>query len=107
MRIDIKSRNLDIDSTLVEYVEKKIGSVSRFTERFDKKEELIAFIELARTSKHHKKGNVFYAEVTLNLPGARIRVEHTATNIRLAINSVKDELQSRVKKYKEKSLKNH
>jgi ribosomal subunit interface protein len=113
MQINIKSTNLDLTPAIQEYIEIKIGSLEHFLrrfvgvrpcvglKRFELKNEIKIFVELARATKHHKSGNVFYAEATLALGKKVLRAEHSDWNIRVAIDKIKDKLQQEIKKYKE------
>ncbi|MEK7549135.1 MAG: ribosome-associated translation inhibitor RaiA [Patescibacteria group bacterium] len=103
MHIIIKSTNLDLTPAIKEYIEEKIGSLDRFIKkRFEGKSEIRTEVEIARTTKHHRHGDVFYAEVNLHLPKKNLRVEHSDWDIRIAIDKTKDKLQREIKKYKEK-----
>lgn len=100
MEIKVKSTNLDLTPPLNEYIEDKFGSLERFVEKFDKEGTAEARVEVARTTRHHHKGNVFRAEVNLRLAGGILRAEATAQDIRTAIGKVKDKLQRQIKDYK-------
>lgn len=102
MKINIKATKLDLTPAIKEYIEIKIGSISRFIERFESGGEAEVSVEIARTTKHHHKGDVFYAEANLKLPQKTIRAEHSDFDIRVAIDNVKKILKEEVSKYKEK-----
>jgi ribosomal subunit interface protein len=101
MKIIIKFTNLDSTPAIRKYVETKIGSVARFIKRWDEGDTVEAQVELARRSFHHKKGDVFKAEVNLHLPGKMLRAVERDWDIRVAIDKVKSKLQAEVVKYKE------
>jgi len=101
MQISIKSTNLDITPSIREYIETKINSLSRFLKRFEGRDEIKVFVEIARTTPHHKSGNVFYAEATFAIGKKIFRAEHSDWDIRIAIDKIKDKLQQETKKYKE------
>ncbi len=102
MIIDLKGTSLDLTSPIKEYVEKRFQPLSRFVKRYEEKNEMHLFVEIARTTKHHHKGDVFYAEVTLELPKSVLRAEATNNDIRAAIDETKDILKRELTKYKEK-----
>lgn len=113
MQINVKATNLELTPAISEYIEIKIGSLNRFLKRFEipkesklpagrAKAEAEIFIEIARATKHHKSGNIFYAEATLQLNKKVLRAEHSDWDIRVAIDKVKDKLQQEIKRYKEK-----
>jgi putative sigma-54 modulation protein len=104
MQIIIHSKNLDITPAIREYVEIKIGSLKRFLKRFETKSEIIAEIEMVRTTKHHKRGDVFYAEANLHMPKKILRAEHYDSDIRIAIDEIKNKLHKEITKYKEVAI---
>ena len=75
MKINIKSTHLDLTPALKEYIEEKIGSLAKFLKRWDPEGVVEAYVEVARTTKHHHKGNVFRAETDLRVPGKVLRAE--------------------------------
>lgn len=104
MKINIKVTNLDLTPAIREYIEEKIGSLDRFLKSFETKSEIEVFVEIAHTTKHHRHGNVLYAEATASLGKKILRAEHSDWDIRVAIDKVKDKLQQEIKKYKEKKI---
>lgn len=64
--------------------------------------EVIARVEIARTTKHHKRGDVFRAEINLDLPNNLLRAVEEDWDIRVAINKTKNKLRREIKKSTEK-----
>jgi len=91
MEIITKAENLKLTQSLKNFINKKIGDLSKFGKG-------IARVEVGRTSFHHKKGLVFRAICQIK----NLRTEARSTDLRKAIIQVKDEMQVRLKKYKEK-----
>ena len=102
MRITIKATNLDLTPTIKKAIEEKIGTLDRFIP--DINMPLDSFVEVALETRHHQKGNIYYAEASIKVPGKVLRSEAREKNIYKAINTVKDELQRLLKKYKEKKV---
>ncbi len=107
MEINIKATNLDLTPSIREYVEEKIGSLDKFLKKFEKEGEIKILVEIARTTKHHKSGKVFYAEATFSLRKKVFRAENSNDDVRLAIGEVRNKLQQEIKKYKEKKIGRH
>lgn len=99
MKILIKATKLDLTSALKSYLEEKIWSLNKLVDKWDLEGAVVARVELGRTTVHHHKGDVFRAEINLNLPGQVLRVEAEEWDIRVAIDRVKNELQREIKKY--------
>lgn len=101
MLINIKATNLDLTPAIREYIETKIGPLGRFLKRFEAKNEVEIFVEIARATRHHRSGNVFCAEAMFSLGKKVLRAEHYDWDIRVAIDEVKNKLQQEIKKHKE------
>jgi len=97
MQINIKTKNITLTDPLREYIDEKIGSLEKFLQGV---EPLIIEVEVGKTSKHHNKGDVFRAEVQIEIPGKLLRAEAVKDDIRKAIVAVKDNLKVQIKKYK-------
>ncbi|OGY64728.1 MAG: ribosomal subunit interface protein [Candidatus Harrisonbacteria bacterium RIFCSPLOWO2_02_FULL_41_13b] len=102
MKINIKYSNLDSTLAIEEYINQKIGALEKFVEALDKKGAVKARVEIARTTKHHQKGEVYHAECNLELPGKLLRAEAENWDIRLAIDEIRDILALEIKQYSEK-----
>lgn len=98
--ISIKGTNVELTDSIIDTIEKKLVTLSKFTERMEPMVELA--VEVAKTSKHHKKGPVWRAEATLQVPGKVLRAEVTEIGLYGAIDLLKDELLGQIKSYKEK-----
>jgi len=104
MRIEIKYTRFHATDDIDEYVRKRIDSLAHFLKTFEKNSEITVFVEIARTTRHHKHGDVFYAEATFDMGGKTIRAEATEPDIRLAIDNVKEKLKKEIRRYKDKLL---
>ena len=100
MDIKIKYTRLPHTPALERYVGKKMRSIERLLGGL--KSNLIVFVEIARTSSHHKQGkDVYYTEATMKISGKVIRAQSTDASIWAAIDKVKDVLRRKLRKYKE------
>ena len=96
MKITIKATNFKLTPPIKNFVEEKINSLEKFL-----KDKIIeAFVEVEKTTRHHRKGPFFRAETDLRLPKKILRAEAEEKDLYQAIVRVKDELQRQLKKYK-------
>ncbi|MFA5355577.1 MAG: ribosome-associated translation inhibitor RaiA [Candidatus Paceibacterota bacterium] len=104
MRIEIKTKNITLSEDIVAYAKEKLSDLDRFAQ--DEVREFQADLELSKPSNHHRKGpESFYAELNLQLPGKKLlRSEAYASDLRAAIDEVKEEFERELKKYKGKKL---
>ncbi|PIR71926.1 MAG: ribosomal subunit interface protein [Candidatus Nealsonbacteria bacterium CG10_big_fil_rev_8_21_14_0_10_36_24] len=113
MKIVIKTKNLELNQELQDYIQEKINSLEKFAKVFQGENYYNGFftkgkpraevwVEIGRTTKHHQKGDIFRAEVQMRLSGKSLRAESERNDLKLAITEIKDELQRELKKYKGK-----
>ena len=109
MKIIIKGAKIKLTPILKDFVEEKITDLEKLFESKIKRDfEVRAFVEIGKTSEHHRKGDIFFAECQIFLPGKGVRAVAEKEDLKLAICEVKDQLQVQLKKYKEiKEEKNH
>ena len=100
---------MDFSPAIAEYLEQKIGELDKFINvqgsiapAGSGRETVEAFVELSKTTTGQNKGDVYRAEVQLRIPGSSIRVEATESDMHLAIDRAKDDLQRQLRRYKEK-----
>ncbi len=104
MNINIK-KGIDLTPALETYIKKKLLPLVKFVKPFDETGEAAIWLEVSRTTKHHRKGEVYFAAVDLRLPKKIIRAEAYAEDVRKAIDEAKDTLRLEIKKYKTQFLK--
>ncbi len=98
MKIDISTKNITLDEPLKVFIEEKIGGLDHLIGSNNGR----AKVEIGKPSEHHRSGDIFSAEVNLSLGGKLLRATCTHEDLRNAIVDVKDELQTQIKKFKEK-----
>ena len=101
MKINTKTKNFLLTPSITYYLEEKLNSLNRFLSRH---ENVFVDVELAKTTRHHQKGDIYKAEINLKIPGHLIRAMAEEWDLRVAIDKVKDELQRKIKDNKEKKL---
>lgn len=104
MNLSIKGTNLKLTPSIYKYIDEKLNKdLEKYVPRRDASAE--AWVEVGKTTRHHHKGQVFRAEMQIKLSGGQtIRSEAEEWDLRLAIDTVKDELQRELKKYKARQI---
>jgi len=113
MKIVIKTKGVKLTRALEDFIEEKISSLENFLKIFQSEEyfnhffgkgkpKIEAWIEIGKTTRHHKKGPFFWAECQMRFPKRSLRSTAHSKDLKLAIVEVKDELQRQLKQYKEK-----
>ncbi|NCO00058.1 ribosome-associated translation inhibitor RaiA [Candidatus Falkowbacteria bacterium] len=101
MNIKIKATRIEMTKALKDYVEAKISSVSKY---LGKIKSANCEVEISKSVGGQNKGEIYRAEVNLDVPGKLLRVEKTEKDLYKAIDKVKDHLEMIIKKYKEKMI---
>lgn len=102
MKISIKGTGLDLTPSLETYIEEKFGSLEKFIKKFDELGAAEMRVEVGRTTRHHRHGDVFLAEANLKLPGKLLRAVAEDADVRTAIDEAKNILRSEIEKHKTK-----
>ena len=99
MKIRLKGTNLELTEAIKNYVQEKMDATEKYLGD-------IAVIncdfEVEKMLPGQHKGDVFRAEVNLQVARELLRVEKTEKDLYKAIDKVKDHLELVIKKYKEK-----
>ncbi len=99
MTINIKYTNLDSTAAINEYINTAVGKIEKYLGRLSEKGVVSANVELARTTNHHQKGDVYHSECNLTLPGKMLRAESEGSDPRVCVDEVVDRLVAEIKKY--------
>ena len=96
----IKSSVLEITPNIRQYIEEKFNDLDKFLEQWKDEDAIEARIEIARTTKHHYKGDVFYAEINLSFPKNNLRAEATTGDIYSSIDEIHNDIKRQLRKYR-------
>lgn len=91
MQINIKATAMELTPAIHDYVTQKLNSCRKFI-KSGSDNEIIFNVEVGKTTKHHKEGDLFLAEINLDFEGNNLRVVRTEEDLYAAIDVAKDEL---------------
>lgn len=100
MKTIIQVSNTEHTKAIEDYITKKLKSLERFIDPKDT--SATARVEVGVASKKHKKGEKYFAEVTLHTAGRDYRAVERADDLYVAIDAMKDEVVAEVKSFREK-----
>ena len=102
MNINIKVTNFNLTPEVRRYLEGKLNRLSKkFLKALEEKGAITAQAEIARLTRHHQKGDIYYTELNLSLPGKILRAEGRAADILSAINEADSDLKRQVQRYRD------
>jgi ribosomal subunit interface protein len=97
--MNIKTTGLELTPAISEYLDKRFEAIAKFfvddsTAQID--------VELAKTTNHHKNGDIFKAEVHIVAKGVNTYASSEKEDLYIAIDSVRDEVLRKVKSSNDK-----
>ena len=108
MRIITKSTQLEITSPLEAYIQKRFSALEKFIHSFEESGDNILYIEVARTTQHHNKGEkVYYVECTIEIYSKIVRIEQYSDDVRRAIDQACTRLKRELRQLKESIQDKH
>lgn len=96
MQLTIRTKSIELTPDVKEFVENKIGSLDKYFSGI-----ISGRVDLEKVTEHHRNGPYFKASVDLKVPGPNLHAEANDVDVKSAIDAVKDELKTELKKYKE------
>ena len=100
IKVEIYAKNIKLTEELKKYILEKTDHLQKF---IPKDKEILVAIEVSKTTNHHKKGDVFYAEYQIDLPGKYLRATATREDLESAVLEAKSEAEREIKGFKEKN----
>jgi len=99
MNTNIKSTNMELTNAISDYVNKRLIGVNKFA----KKGEMISsYVEVGKTSNHHKQGDVFRAEFNIEINGNKFYTFSEKEDLYKAIDEAKEEIVRQIKSKKDR-----
>ena len=102
MNINIKATGIELTPAISDYVYKKVSSVEKY---LNKEVPTSAQVEVGKTTKHHKSGDVFRAEVHLNYNGIDLYAAVEAEDLYSAIDLVEADISNKIVREKGRHIK--
>ncbi|MDP3883140.1 MAG: HPF/RaiA family ribosome-associated protein [Candidatus Staskawiczbacteria bacterium] len=105
MRIDIKTKNLELTEALRNFTEKKFLTLKKFINVLKKEDEIgktlaEVLVELEKETKHHRKGDVYVVKCQIHLPGRNLIAKAKLDDLLKAVVATRDEMKMEIEKYK-------
>jgi ribosomal subunit interface protein len=99
MQLDIKATGFKLTDAMRNILQTKMDLLDAKVKRFGP--VVAGRIEVCKTTAHHKKGDVFHAEIIVRLPGKQVVAEAVDADLYKAFGEAKRELTRQITEYKE------
>ena len=93
MNINISTKNIELTEAIKNYIDRKIGALNKF---FPDASEVLASVTVGKSTRHHREGEVFMAEVNLTIDGKQYHTDEDAADLYAAIDKVQSELERKI-----------
>ena len=100
MNTNIKGTNMELTEPIREYVEKKLMSLEKFIQN----DSANAHVEVGKTTNHHKNGDVYKAEIIINVGGERLYALAEKEDLYAAIDEALEDIYRTVTSRKDKKM---
>ena len=99
MKINLKTTHLELTDAIRDYAQAKADMLEKY---LGDTPVINCDMELEKSVGGQNKGEIFRAEINLQIPREILRVEKTETDLYKAIDKVKDHLEEIIISYREK-----
>jgi putative sigma-54 modulation protein len=103
MNINLQGKNMDITEAIHDYVIKRITNLGKLLTNIENTgREVSVYFNVAKTTNHHRSGNVFRADCTVMIDGKKFHSSSDKEDMNEAIDDVKENLFREISKKKNK-----
>ena len=100
MHTNVKTTDIKLTPEISEYVDKRLRALDKLIDSEDT--TAMCDIEIGRISTHHRKGNIFRAEIQVSIKGNRFRAVAEKETLYGAIDAAKSEAVRELRRHKQK-----
>ena len=103
MKINLQGKNIELTLAISDHVLKQITNLEKLLKKIEKEqgEEMVVNLILAKTSNHHKTGEIFRADCSVSIKGNNFYSSVNQEDLYQAINLVKENLFHEIQKKKD------
>lgn len=90
MRLNLKATGITLDDQTRSYLHKRLQSISKLIDVEDP--AVIVDVELGRTTRHRRQGDIFFAEINIHRGREAFRAVSECENLFAAIDAMRDDI---------------
>jgi putative sigma-54 modulation protein len=103
MQINLQSKNMELTEAIKDYVSKRVTNLEKLLANIEtQKGEARVKFEVRKTTNHHKAGEIFHADCTIDIDGNKFYGESNHEDLYSAIDAVKEQLFNDINKNKDR-----
>jgi putative sigma-54 modulation protein len=100
----IKATGIDLTPAIDAYVRERLAALDKYVPADDTSASMS--VEVGKSTEHHHAGEIFLAEVNINIGGIQLRATATHEDLYAAIDMLRDEAVRILSEHKKKQKKN-
>jgi ribosomal subunit interface protein len=104
MHYTIKGTRLKLTLDQHAYTAEKVKTLSRLVAGLG--ESVTCAVEIEKTTRHHRTGPIYRAEIQIGIPRKRFVAEATADSVFAALDEAKDNMRHELQAHKSRTLTN-
>jgi ribosomal subunit interface protein len=102
MKIQLEAKNMELTPAIQDHVSKQVTNLEKLVKKIEADGgEVLANFKVAKTTNHHKGGEVFLAECSINIKGKNFYSRVDMEDLYQAINTVKENIFNEIQKNKD------
>ena len=103
MRVNFQAKNIEITEAIHDYAEKRVTNLGKLLSEIEERDgEVIVLFSVSKTTHHHKGGEVFHADCSINIKGKKFYSSVVRQDLYEAIDEVKENLFREISRNKDK-----
>ncbi len=97
MQINLKATNVELTPELRAHADEKLAGLDKYYNNIQQVD-----VELGKSNPGQNKGDIFFCEVNVSVPGKLLRYRKEFSDLMKAINEARKGIQQEIVKFKEK-----
>ncbi|MFA5935046.1 MAG: ribosome-associated translation inhibitor RaiA [Candidatus Paceibacterota bacterium] len=101
MKYNVNTTDFSLTPAISDYLDKRIAHLDKFINP-NLEESIMCYVEVGKTTNHHKTGDLFRTEFTIHIGGKTFRATSEKEDLYASIDTVSDEVTQELKAFKGK-----
>lgn len=103
MQINLQGKDIELTEPIKDYVLKRITNLEKLLSKIEKSGgEVKASLDISKSTKHHKRGEIFRADCLIKINGKEFYASFDAEDLYSAIDEVKQTIFKDIQKNKDR-----
>lgn len=104
MNINFQAKNMELTPAIHDYVLQRVTDLGKMLSKIEEKGgEVLVIFDVAKTTNHHKGGEIFRADCSITIDGKKFYSSSDQSDLYAAIDDVKEKLFHEITRSKAKS----